>query len=47
MVTKHPDITGRRESPEVDALRGHPLDGQLSLRRLVVRVVLDPPVMTQ
>ena len=44
LLTEHPDITGRREPPEVDALRGHPLDRQLALGRLVVGVVLDPSV---
>ena len=42
-LTKHPDIAGRGEPSEVDALRSHPLDWQLSLRGFVVRVVLNPP----
>ena len=28
---EHPDVAGRGEPPEVDALRRHPLDGQLPL----------------
>ena len=42
-LTEHPDITGRGEPSEVDALRGHPLDWQLPLRGFVVGVVFNPP----
>jgi hypothetical protein len=30
-------------TPEVDTFRGHPLDRQLALGGLVVRVVFNPP----
>ena len=33
-LTKHPNIAGGGEPPEVDALGGHPLDRQLSLASL-------------
>ena len=39
-LTKHPDIAGRGEPPEVDALRGHPLDGQLALGSLQTCLVI-------
>ena len=42
IFTKHPNIAGSCEPAEVDALRRHPLDGQLALACLVVRVVVDP-----
>ena len=29
LLTKHPDVAGGGEASEVDALGGHPLDGQL------------------
>ena len=41
-LTKHPNVTCRRETTEVDALRRHPLDGQLALAGLVVGVGVDP-----
>jgi hypothetical protein len=32
--TEHPDIAGSGETPEVDALRSHPFNGQLPFARL-------------
>lgn len=31
-LTKHPDITGGGEPPEVDGFGGHPLDGEFTFR---------------
>ena len=38
--TKHPDVAGGGEPPEVDGLGGHPLDRQLTLTSLT-QIIAD------